>query len=204
MRRIAWIAAMLCIAGFARADEDQKKTIEDLNIRVTALEKRVEDLEKLLGPMQADARQKALRTLFEKRMAQDAKKYTPDQLKDAESLYQTMNKNWRTDEGKAVLKAMIEKYPDINRTGCAELYVGQVSDGDEKVQHLQAAIDKHSDCIYGDGVQVGAYARFLLAMSYKDKGDNKRAGSLFDEIRKDYPEAIDHAGNLLEEQIPKD
>ena len=197
MKHITWIAVLLCLAPLARADDDQDKQIAELKARVATLEQRVAVLEKILAPMQGQARQKVLRDLFEKRMAQDAKKYTPDQLRDAEKLYQTMNKNWRSDEGKAALKAMIDKYPDINRTGCAELYLGQVSDGDAKVEHLQTAIDKHSDCMYGDGVQVGAYARYLLALYYKEKGDNAKADSLFAEIKKDYPDAIDHRGNLL-------
>src|SRR6185437_4441370 len=55
MKRMALIAALLCITPMVRADDDQKKTIEDLSIRVTALEKRVADLEKMLAPMQGDA-----------------------------------------------------------------------------------------------------------------------------------------------------
>jgi hypothetical protein len=158
----------------------------------------------MLAPMQGNAQKTALRDLFEKRMAQDAKKYKPEQLREAENLYQVMNKNWRTDEGKTALKVMIEKYPDVNRTGCAELYLGQVSEGEDRVAHLQTAIDKHSDCMYGNGVQVGAYARYLLGLFYKEKGDNTRANALFDEIKKDYPYAVDHKGRSLEEQIPKD
>ena len=60
-----------------------------------------------------------------------------------------------------------------------ELDLGQVSEGEEKARHLQTAIDKHADCMYGDGVQVGAYARYLLGLYYKEKGDNTRANSLF-------------------------
>ena len=204
MKRLIVVAALLCVAPLVRAEDDKDKKIEELTIKVTALEKRVDDMEKLLGPLRDQARQTALRPLFEKRLSEDAKKYKPEQLREAEQLYQTMNRNWRSAEGKAALAKMIEKYPDINRTGCAELYLGQVSDGDEKVEHLQNAIDKHSDCIYGDGVQVGAYARYLLAMYYKEKGDSAKAKTLLDEIRKDYPEAVDHSGKLLEEQMRSD
>jgi len=204
MRRIACIGLILCFTPIARGDDDQDKQIAELKAKVATLEKRVAALEKMLAPMQGDAQKKALRELFENRMAADAKKYKPEQIREAEQLYQTMNKNWRSDEGKAALQKMIEKYPDMNRTGCAELYLGQVSDGEEKAAHLQTAIDKHSDCMYGDGVQVGAYARYLLALYYKEKGDNTRANSLFDEIRKDYPLAVDHKGRSLEEQIPKE
>lgn len=204
MKGIACIAVLLCLVPLARADDDQAKQIAELKAKVATLEQRVAALEKMLAPMQTNAQQKTLREIFENRMAADAKKYKPEQIREAEQLYQTMNKNWRSDEGKAALKKMIEKYPDINRTGCAELYLGQVSDGEEKAAHLQTAIDKHSDCMYGDGVQVGAYARYLLALHYKEKGDNTRANSLFDEIRKDYPLAVDHRGRSLEEQIPKE
>jgi len=152
--------------------------------------------------MRAEAQKKGLRELFEARNAQDAKKYKPEQLREAEQLYQTMNKNWRSDEGKAALKQLIEKYPDLNRTGCALLYLGQVSPaGEEKEKYLGTAIDKHSDCMYGDGVQVGAYARYLLALYYQEKGNNGKAASLFDEIRKDFPFAVDHKGRALEEQM---
>jgi hypothetical protein len=204
MRQIACIAVLLCLAPIVRADDDQAKQIAELKAKVATLEQRVAALEKILAPMQTNAQQKTLREMFEKRMAADAKKYKPDQLREAEQLYQTMNKNWRSDEGQAALKKMIEKYPDINRTGCAELYLGQVSEGDDKVAHLQAAIDKHSDCMYGDGVQVGAYARFLLGLYYKEKGDNARANALFDEMKKDYPLSVDHHGKSLDEQIPKE
>ena len=204
MKYIACIAVLLCLAPIARADDDQAKQIAELKAKVATLEQRVAALEKMLAPMQTTAQQKTLREMFESRMAQDAKKYKPDQLREAEQLYQIMNKNWRSDEGRGALKKMIEKYPDINRTGCAELYLGQVSEGEDKAAHLQAAIDKHGDCMYGDGVQVGAYARYLLAFYYKEKGDNTRANSLFDEIRKDYPMAVDHKGRSLEEQIPKE
>jgi hypothetical protein len=67
---------------------------------------------------------------------------------------------------------MIKKYPDINRTGCAMLYVAQKSHGDERARYLQDCIEKFGECMYGDGVQVGAYARFLLAEDYKIKGED--------------------------------
>jgi DNA repair exonuclease SbcCD ATPase subunit len=201
-RCTAIVALALCLTSVTRADEDQDKQIAELKAKVASLEKRVAALEQILAPMKAEAQKKGLRELFEARSAQDAKKYKPEQLREAEQLYQTMNKNWRSDDGKAALKQLIEKYPDLNRTGCAVLYLGQVSQsGDEKEKYLQEAIDEHSDCMYGDGVQVGAYARYLLALHYKEKGNNGKAASLFDEIRKDYPFAVDHKGRALVDQM---
>ena len=169
---IVLVVLSLLFSSIVRADDDQDKTIAELKARVATLEKRVETLEKLLAPLQADAQRKALRKQFERRVDQDEKKYSSSQLFEAENLYQTMNKQWRSPEGREALEQLVKKYPDINRTGCAELYLGQVSEGVEKVQHLQTAIEKHGDCMYGDGVQVGAYARYLLALCYKEKGDD--------------------------------
>ena len=96
---------------------------------------------------------------------------------------------------------MIQKYPDINRTGCAVLYLAQMSQGDERAQYLQECIDKYNDCFYGDGSQVGAYARFLQAQDYKSQGDTEKAKALFDELKSKYPDAIDHRGDLLIDSI---
>ena len=66
------------------------------------------------------------------------------------------------------------------------------------------AIAGHGDCFYGDGVQVGAFARFLLGYVYHKSGDTEKAKPLFDEIRKDFPDAVDHRGRSLVEQLPPD
>jgi len=102
------------------------------------------------------------------------------------------------------LQKMIKKYPDINRTGCATLYVAQRSEGEERAKYLQDCIEKYGDCFYGDGVQVGVYARFLLAADYKAKGEDEKAAALYNEIKTRYPDAVDHGGNLLVEGIKGD
>ena len=60
---------------------------------------------------------------FMMRTAQDRGKYTPAQLNDAEQLYQIANQKWGTPEAKDSLQTMVQKFPDINRTGCAVLYL---------------------------------------------------------------------------------
>jgi hypothetical protein len=92
---------------------------------------------------------------------------------------------------------MIQKYPDINRTGCAVLYVAQNSLGDERIKYLEDCIQKYNDSMYGDGVQVGAYARFMMAEEYKAKGEDKKASALYGELRVKYADAVDHRGALL-------
>ena len=148
-----------------------------------------------------NSRQQSLRERFVKRTAQDEGKYTPQQLRDAEQLYAVANQKWGTPEAKESLQTMIQKYPDINRTGCAVLYLAQMSQGDERAQYLQECIDKYNDCFYGDGAQVGAYARFFQAQDYKSQGDTEKAKALFDELKSKYPDAIDHRGDLLIDSI---
>ena len=139
-----------------------------------------------------------------RRTAEDRKTYTLDQLREIEQLYQVANRQWRTPEAKESLKTLITKYPKANRTGCALLYMGQMSSGVEKENYLKQAIKDFGDCFYGDGVQVGAYARYHLGYYYQSTGKPKEAKQLFDEIRKDYPTAVTHKGKSLIECLPKE
>lgn len=138
-----------------------------------------------------------------KRTEEDRKTYSAEQLSEIENLYQVANKLRNTPEAKATLKVLIEKYPKANRTGCAVQYMGQMSSGEEKEKYLKLAIKDFGDCFYGSGVQVGAYARLYLGYYYKEKGMEKEAKALFDEIRKDYPNAISHKGKRLVDNLPK-
>ncbi len=138
-----------------------------------------------------------LRERFNNKMAADKAKYTSAQLGEAENLYQIANQKWGTPEAAESLQQMIKKYPDINRTGCAVLYIAQSSTGAERAKYLQDCLSKYNDCFYGDGVQVGAYARYLLVLDYKTSGDDKKAAELASELKTKYPDAVDHSGNLL-------
>lgn len=179
--------------------------VAQLKQRVAQLEKQVQEISRLLEPLKAqqaaDNRRKALRENFERKMAQDREKYTPEQLREAENLYQVANQKWGTPEASESLQAMVKKYPDINRTGCAMLYIAQKTQGEERARYLQDCVEKFNDCFYGDGVQVGVYARFLLAGEYMSKGEGQKAAALYNEIRTTYPDAVDHSGNLLAESI---
>jgi hypothetical protein len=179
--------------------------IAALTKRVAQLERQVQEMSRLLEPMKAqqsvDARRLKLRNSFNKKMQADSAKYTPEQLREAEQLYQVANQKWGSPEAAQSLQTMIQKYPDVNRTGCAVLYVAQMSKGEERAKNLQACVEKYNDCMYGDGVQVGVYARYLLAHDLKAGGDLKKAQALADEIKSKYPDAIDHSGNLLMDSL---
>ncbi len=175
--------------------------------RIQDLEKRIEVLESSIKPVAE--REKARKTAEQQRikarerMRLDSKTYTREQLRKIETLYQVANKKWRTKEGKESLEKLIKKYDKANRTGCALLYLGQMSKGKERENYLQRAIEGFSDCFYGNGVQVGAYARFYLAYYYKENGKEEKAEKLFEEIKKQYPDAIDHKGRPLKSLIEK-
>lgn len=207
MRTTIVQGVLICLlsSAFGSLAQNGSAEIEKLKQRVTQLEAQVQQMSQLLEPIRAqqagEARRKALREKFDSKMAQDRNKYTPDQLREAEELYQVANQKWGSPEAAESLQAMIKKYPDINRTGCALLYVAQRSQGDERTRYLEECMAKFGDCMYGDGVQVGAYARFLLAQDSMAKSDEQRAAQLYRELKLKYPEAVDHRGNLLLEGI---
>lgn len=176
-----------------------------LDQRVARLEQQVRELSQLVEPLRTqqavEERQRRLRVKFENKLAEDGKKYSQEQLGEAERLYQVANRKWGSAEATESLQAMITKYPDINRTGCAVLYVAQMSKGDERARYLRDCIDKYNNCFYGDGVQVGVYARFLLMQDLRSQGEKERAAALEAEIKTKYADAIDHGGHLLVEML---
>jgi hypothetical protein len=135
------------------------------------------------------------------RMQKDLEIYSRRELQEIETLYQVANKKWKSEEGKKSLEKLIEKYNNANRTGCALLYLGQMSIGKERENYLMQAIKGFSDCFYGDGVQVGAYARYYLAHHYNAIGNKVKSETIFQEIRKQFPYAINHKGELLSDLI---
>lgn len=196
MKKIGAALIITAIAHAGIADADPA-----LERRVEQLEKEVAELKTALAPVMAKARTEQIvaeqRFKAKKRMQRDTELYSRDELKEIESLYQVANRQWRTREGKDSLKELIQKYDKANRTGCALLYLGQMSEGKDRENYLKQAIDDFSDCFYGDGVQVGAYARYHLAYYYKESGDEQKAAELFNEIAGKYPDAISHKGVLL-------
>jgi hypothetical protein len=202
---IAGILMSALSAGTPLFAQKGDTDVAALNQRVAQLEKQVAEMSQLLEPLRtqqaADNRRKVLRAKFDQRLAADRAKHTEEEMRDAEGLYQVANQKWGTPEATESLQTMIKKYPDINRTGCAVLYVAQMSKGDDRARNLQDCIDKYNDCMYGDGVQVGIYARYIMMLDAGEKGDTKKADELANELKRKFPEAVDHSGNLLAENL---
>lgn len=205
-RTVRVVTLLLALTPAVRAESPSDARVRQLAERVERLEQRVQDLEKAVAPVKketdARSRAQALRAHFEARLAQDAKTYSMEQRREIESLYQVANKQWRSPEAKQSLETLITKYDKANRTGCAVLYLGQMSEGADAETYLKKAAADFADCWYGDGVQVGAYARYLLAYRYDQSGRKDEAAKLFREVRENYPDAIDHQGNLLSAKFP--
>ncbi len=202
MKRITTALVVITVASACIAHADLK-----LEKRVTELEKEVAELKTVFAPVMAKAKAEQIvtqqRSKAKIRMRKDSEFYSRDELKEIENLYQVANKQWRTQDGKDSLQELVKKYDKANRTGCALLYLGQMSKGEEREKYLKQAITDFRDCFYGNGVQVGAYARYYLAYHYKDAGEKSKAEKLFIELKEEYPNAIDHKGRLLRDLIEK-
>lgn len=200
MKQVMIFLSVLMIGSGVHADElsDMKKEIEALKREVSELRGLVQGAETRNSEPSID-RKAGIRKKYE----EDRKTYSEEQLREIETLYQSANKDLRSLEAKAALKNLIEKYPKANRTGCAVQYMGQMSSGEEKEKYLKLAMKDFGDCYYGNGVQVGAYARLYLGYHYKETGKEKEAKALFDEIRRDYPDAVNHKGKRLADFLPK-
>lgn len=144
-----------------------------------------------------------LRKKARQRMRLDNDAYSTDQQEEIEKLYQSINRKWQKADGKKALKELLKKYKNANRTGCAILYLGQITEGRTREEYLNQAITEYNDSWYGDGVQVGAYARYLLGVYYQKKRQANKAEKLFDEIKTQYLDSIDHQGTALVELIEK-
>ena len=183
----------------------QKQEITKLQEQNELLKEMVIKLEKAIEPIAEEhnrnARRKALRKRFEERSKADEKIYSQKEIEEAWKIHLKGQNSWGTDKAKRLLKKVIEKYPESNLAGCSALYLGQMSTRQEKEKYLKAAITKYSDCFYGDGVQVGAYATYLLAKYYQEQGKNDEADKLFNDLKEMYPDAIDHRGNLLNKNL---
>lgn len=201
------LAAFFCAApsGVQSDRPDKDARIAELTERVAALETRLAELEEQAMPLIERARSEMLRekarAAARARMRQDRGKYSPEVLGEVEDLYQTANKDWRSPAAIAALEKLVSEYPDLNRTGCATMYLGQMSQGPERVDYLTRAMTDFADCYYGDGVNVGAYATYYLACHHLQEGNREDAQKLIDKLNTHYPDAIDHRGRLLVDLI---
>lgn len=200
--RLAIVALATTLVPTLRPVELSAEDAAALRERIAALEKRVSESENAAASTRKLERQIAdNRSDANKRANEDKRHYRPDELADIESLYQVANKNWRTDEARESLKKLLAKYDKANRTGCATLYMGQMSEGQDRLDYLNRAVEKFSDCYYFDGCQVGGYGRYVLALTLWEKGEKDKARALLNEIKTKYKNTTDHRGHFMTDAV---
>ena len=142
-----------------------------------------------------------LRARAQERMRQDLATYSAEDVRTLEDLYQSANRNLRGPDAKAILQRVVKEYPKSNRAGSAVLYLAQMSSGAKREAYLKTAIEAHGDSWYGDGVQVGAFARVQLAAFYAADGRLAEARVLARDVVDRFPGAVDHNGRQLLEAL---
>ncbi|WP_372369275.1 M56 family metallopeptidase [Candidatus Uabimicrobium sp. HlEnr_7] len=189
---LGFIISSICLF----ADEGNSDLKQDKKVKV--LEERVKKLEEQVTRY-AVRNQKISEQQFKakERMRQDLLLYSAEKLQEIENLYQKANQNRRNEQANGNLKQLLKKYTKSNRAGCAILYLAQMSQGKKREEYLLKAIENYNDCYYGDGVQVGAYAKYILALYYKKTFEKKKGDRLFRDIKNKHPYAIDHHKQFL-------
>jgi len=169
--------------------------------KITQLEARIKRLEDSQNPR--EARFNLARKYYDARLEQDGKAYGMDGLRECEKLFRIASKKANVATVRSALKILLSKYPKANSTGCLMLYLGNFSRGAEKEKVLKQVIADYNDCCFSDGALTGALARYNLALYYLAAGKKAEADALFQDLRQNYPEAVDHRNNLLRDLMPQ-
>ena len=124
--------------------------------------------------------------------------YIPPAI-SAEGLYREgsrLQKEGKPKDALAVWRALIDRFPDSNRAGCAAIYMGQLQlankDYSEAEKSFSLAAEKFGHNKYGDGVEVGGYAYFFLASVYCDTEQYDKAAESLRALVENYPYASGH------------
>ena len=142
-----------------------------------------------------------MRAKLKARLQKDRELYGVEGLRKIEMAYRAYAKSKDVDNKN--LQVLITEFPKANRTGCAVMYAGRRARGADDGKWFRLAIEKYGDCLYGSGVQVGAYARFYLSRLLERKGDREGSGKLRTEILKLYPDALTHRGGRMADSFRK-
>lgn len=155
---------------------------------------------------QGEQRRLERKKYFLERQSQDRANFSPLILRELEDVYQIANLKAKTPEAQASLEKLIQdpRFEKTNRYGCALIYLATIPGVINDEELLKKAIDEYSDCWYGDGVNVGAYATYLLGDYYHGLANKERAKQYFSQLKTKFPDAIGHAGQILADKIPSE
>ena len=190
---------LLLLSASAQSDSAR---ISSLEKKIDSLETRMLYMERMVYKdmsmrMTKDSNVVRLQHMAKERARKDYSEYSKKEVMEAEALYQEASRRLGSERGRELLREVISKYPKMNRAGCAALYLAKEMEGHEREDLLRQAFEKYGDCMYYDGVQVGAYARYILADIYNQEGNVEGARELMQYVNEHFPHAIDHEGKRL-------
>jgi len=190
--------AFLAACTFIVAPAQDSLKVKELEQRIKILEEKVARLEVSVKNGSLSDEAKKCRQAARQRSESDERNFRSEDIKKAEDWYVRASQNARTAESAKLLDSLVSQYPKLNRAGCAQLYLAQwEKSGPEKERLLKDCIDRFYNCYYFDGTQVGPFAIYQLAFYYKEQDKKEEARKLFKRIRSDSPDAVNHNGELL-------
>jgi TolA-binding protein len=130
--------------------------------------------------------------------------YTPPTI-SAEGLYREgsrLQKEGKSQDALTAWRALIDRFPDSNRAGCAAIYMGQQQrenkDYSGALASFSLAAEKYGHQKYGDGAEVGGYAYFFMTSVYCDTEQYEKAAESLKLLVEKYPYASGHrSGDAL-------
>ncbi len=205
----ALIITFVMACSFIAASAQDADKVKELEQRVRQLEERMAMLEGRMAKTEGGSaanqqtpEAKKMQKVFLQHKEEERKNFKAADIQKAEELYIRASKLMREHGNpKTVLDSVVTMYPQLNRAGCAELYLAQQETGQEKERLLKDCIARFSTCYYGDGAQVGPLAMLQLASYYQQTGRDEDARKLFKRLGKESPDAVGHDGELLVEKI---
>lgn len=202
MRIIVCILFAFQFSICAAQDSLLEERLQRLERRIITLEYRVNSIEKTQAKTAQKQSEDSVLEMWKnkalERRKKDYKDFPDKVVNEVEELYGKASQEIQSARSKKIFRDIIKNHPKFNRAGCSALYLAQESEGKEREQLLIEAAEKFSDCFYLDGVQVGAYSRYLLALMYRDREEVEKAKELMRYIREHYPGAVNHKGQKLE------
>ncbi len=151
------------------------------------------------GPVKVEDKiKKMFKSAFLKRMKKDEVKLGDEVYQIIEDTYQKASSTSDTKEAEKLYKEIIRKYPSSNRAGCSAVML-VISNPDDKL--YKRCYTDFKDDIFGDGVQVAPYSKFLHANYLFSRGKEEEAAGLHNDVLKNYPKAIAHNGVYLRYMI---
>jgi hypothetical protein len=197
----ATLIIIVCCAAFAAAAQDTGK-VAQLEWKVKMLEQRQAKFERQLqaGHTKKLAEKKIKEA--HKHVAAERAKFKAEDIARAETLYHRANRQSKPEIRNRLLDSVVILYPQLNRAGCAQLYLAQRADSnDKREQLLKDCIDRFSECYYLDGAQVGPLAMLQLARLYNATNREPLGQELIKRLRKEHRKAIGHDGRRLLEDV---